>query len=180
MKAFARRDSATALLRKMGVAKTDYDKFITKKGDKFIVNVKAAEDSTPPFDPTPAAELMQPAAKKTPKAAKPAATKEEKPAAKKATKSVAKPAAAKEEKPAAVKEEKPTKKAAKPKAELRKVTETPTPKEGKGAFIRRLISLGYTNAEIWADIVVRYELDEGKKYYPGWYRYDMRRQGFEV
>lgn len=164
MKAFARRDSATALLRKMGVAKTDYDKFITKKGDEFIVNVKAAEDSTPPFEPTPAAELMKPAAKKTSKAAKPAA--------KKATKSVAKPAATKEEKPA--------KKAAKPKAELRKVTETPTPKEGKSAFIRRLISLGYTNAEIWADIVVRYELDEGKKYYPGWYRYDMRRQGFEV
>ena len=172
MKAFARRDSATALLRKMGVAKTDYDKFISKKGDEFLVDVKAAEDSTPPFDPTPAAELMKPAAKKTSKAAKPAAVKEEKPAAKKTTKSVAKPAATKEEKPA--------KKAAKPKAELRKVTETPTPKEGKGAFIRRLISLGYTNAEIWADIVVRYELDEGKKYYPGWYRYDMRRQGFEV
>lgn len=44
-KTFARRDSATALLRKMGIDKAKYGKFITEADGKFTVDVKAAEKS---------------------------------------------------------------------------------------------------------------------------------------
>lgn len=43
-KTYATRDSATALLKKMGVDKANYNLFISKTdGDKFVVNVSAAE-----------------------------------------------------------------------------------------------------------------------------------------
>jgi DNA-binding protein HU-beta len=46
LKTFTRRDSATALLRKMGIDKANYNEFITVKGDSFVVDVAAAEKST--------------------------------------------------------------------------------------------------------------------------------------
>jgi len=42
-KTYARRDSATATLRKMGIDKTLYKEFIGKSGNKFIVDITAAE-----------------------------------------------------------------------------------------------------------------------------------------
>jgi hypothetical protein len=181
MKTVNTRDAAAASLRKIGLDKTHYNKFITKNGDKFVVDMKAAEE----FKMNLATDAYVPAAK--PKAATRI----------KLTKSVdAKDARladkarkandandAKKAKAAA----KPAKKAATAKktkvvAVDRKVTEKPTEKEKKsrGKYIRRLISLGYTNSEVWTDIKAVFELDDSKKYYPGWYRFDMRRQGFDV
>lgn len=75
------------------------------------------------------------------------------------------------EKPA--KAEKPTasKKAAK--------TEKPT-KETKrtvSSVARDLIVAGKTNAEVWEVISKEFNLDDGKKGYPAWYRADCKRKG---
>lgn len=42
-KTVARRDSATTILRKIGINVRDYNAFIKADGDKFIVNVGAAQ-----------------------------------------------------------------------------------------------------------------------------------------
>lgn len=72
IKSYTRRDSATALLRKMGVAQPDYNKFITIVGGEYKVDVTAAEEhvgdndelapritvETPVTQPIPEPEVM--------------------------------------------------------------------------------------------------------------------------
>lgn len=42
---------------------------------------------------------------------------------------------------------------------------------------RELILEGYTNKEVWAAIKEEFELDENKKYYPAWNRGKLKREG---
>lgn len=84
VRAFARRDSATAALKKLGIKREDYDKIITVDADgkhsidadvvaKFVNSngAQPAGNSEPPFDPDPPA--------KPEPAAKPASAKADKP-----------------------------------------------------------------------------------------------------
>jgi hypothetical protein len=43
--------------------------------------------------------------------------------------------------------------------------------------IQSLISAGKTNAEIWDDVKVQFNMDDSKKYYPAWNRSMMVRKG---
>lgn len=85
VRAFARRDSATAALKKLGVKREDYDKIITVDSDgKHSIDMaevaKFADSSyvplsrsiEPPFDPDPPAKPDQPAKPAAAKPAKPA------------------------------------------------------------------------------------------------------------
>ena len=47
-KIYTRRDSATAVLRKLGVPTTDYARFIKRVGDEYHLDLKAAQDSRRP------------------------------------------------------------------------------------------------------------------------------------
>lgn len=54
------------------------------------------------------------------------------------------------------------------------------PKEPKitvSSRARDLIRNGKTNDEVWAVIQSEFNLDDGKKHYPGWYRAAMVRSG---
>lgn len=48
MKSYKRRDSATSVLRKMGIDKSQYDNFIHKVGDEYRLNMEAAKASLIP------------------------------------------------------------------------------------------------------------------------------------
>ena len=152
-KSFARRDSATALLRKMGIDKADYNKFITAKGDSFVVDVAAAEKSAIKGAEQAAVSAGEAKSKK-------ATTKPAKKAEPKAT------------------EKAPAKKAAKQFANP--VDQAPTPGQTTTNYVRTLISAGHTNAEIF-DALKRFkDFDDSKSYYPAWNRWAMRKEGFEV
>ena len=43
--------------------------------------------------------------------------------------------------------------------------------------VRAMVRAGKSNAEIWATIQPQFELTEDKKYYPRWYRNQMKRKG---
>lgn len=79
--------------------------------------------------------------------------------------------------------EKPAK-AAKPadKKEKPAKTEKPAkaakePKHTVSSVARDLIVAGKTNAEVWEVISKEFNLDDGKKGYPAWYRADCKRKG---
>jgi hypothetical protein len=48
---------------------------------------------------------------------------------------------------------------------------------GVSAVARELILAGKTNQEVWAVLKETFGLDDSKKYYPGWYRCEMKRKG---
>lgn len=159
IKSYARRDSATALLRKMGVAQIDYALFITLVGGEYRVDVTAAEEhvgdddelvpcvTTAPVETPVVHAIPEPEVMVIPK-----------PVAKvvepKATKKVVK-----------VQEPKV--------AEPTKVTEDMTVSD----VARTLILEGKTNKEVWAVIQAQFGLDDSKKSYPSWYRCELKRKG---
>ena len=127
-KLYLNRDSATSILRKLGIPKEHYSQFITEVNGKYDLNLSAATRflNAPP-----------------------------------------------DAKPSTVKP---------PIAKIR--TNTPPPKVRKAIvgtsiskFIRGMISDGKTNDEIWSVLSTDYGFDDSKKYYPGWYRCEMRRTG---
>lgn len=143
----ARRDSATTILRKLGVNSRDYNLFIRADKDGFVVDVDLAkqhvakvaeqtapraQDNTPPWDPSDESKPTK--AGKLPKAPRPAVKK-----------------AAKE--------------AVRPRDQSLSTT------------IRGLILKGLDNAAIWAQVQPAFNLDDKKRHYPAWYRGQMRRAG---
>jgi hypothetical protein len=66
--------------------------------------------------------------------------------------------------------------------EERKTSRTATPAIAETATeaIRRMIRAGSSNAEIWEVVKKQFNLDDKKKYYPAWYRFDLRRKGEKV
>lgn len=119
------RDSATSILRKLGVKPRDYNFFISKRDDgKLVVAVEAAtahlQSLLLPSTPAPKVE---------PKAAP----------------------AAKGEK-----------------------------KVSCSAVARDLILAGKTNDEVWVVIAEQFKLDQKKRGYPAWYRFQLRKTGHAV
>lgn len=195
-KSYRTRDNATAALRKMGIAKEDYDKFITKTRDGlYVVDFAAVESLKQENDKANAAAATIDASKRNLKALaakkgvkpQPAAQPgsemyKEKPAP---TPTPAAPApkakAPKAEKTPKAKAEKPIKptKAERP-VKAEKKTRMATVKDGKpsiGAAIRELVKAGKSNDEIWAVIQKEYNLPDDKRWYAAWYRADAKRKG---
>lgn len=147
IKSYARRDSATALLRKMGVDKSAYEFFITPtngqfdvdmtKVEKHLSDVKSFNDElvtcvvvgsteASVVHPIPEPEVIV-----IPKAT--------------------------------------TKKVAEPTKPAEEMTVSDV--------ARTLILEGKTNKEVWAVIKAQFNLDDSKKSYPSWYRCELKRKG---
>lgn len=145
---YARRDSATTALRKLGIDKADYHRFIDvlkdEDGTLFVVDTDAAK-----------AHL------KRRKTDKPAQTEAAKVAA------VARVAPVKKHAPTPVAKRVAAKKGAQAAANKRTVS----------AVARGLIADGKSNDEVWKLIKAEFKLDDAKKGYPAWYRAEMKRKG---
>lgn len=132
MKTFKRRDSATALLRKLGIKPENYNLFISLNGVDFFCDIVKAKQSlhAPPIKPL---------------------------TAKKSKKSTAKI------KPVFI--------------------EAPSADMSTRQYIRQLISSGYTNKQINNSLIKFKRLDLADKhkfYHPTYYRFKMRKEGFNV
>lgn len=171
-KTVTRRDSATAILRKLGVKPRDYDLFITVvpgadgESRTFVVKVTEAKTYLAGLKQVEAAQATQDAAAA-------ASADEEAPPKRQASPFdglVREPKSKAQRAPAA-------KKAPKAKPTPKAKGQTWQEKDTMSNVARRLILEGKTNAEVWEIIQPRYNLDEKKKYYPGWWRFELRRKG---
>lgn len=142
-KTFKTRDSATSLLRKMGINPRDYNLFIEKADDgQVICKVGMAEAhletlATGKYT-TEGMQVSQAVAKSVSKAVVKAGRRAIDPV-------VEKPAKAK--------------------------------RGGISHVARELILAGKTNQEVWAILKESFNLDDGKKHYPTWYRSELKRKG---
>lgn len=152
IKSYSRRDSATALLRKMGVEKVDYNKFIAVVdivagshvvGVEYHVDVTAAEGHVAQIKPDMLdhGQDVQPEPTVEPEAI-------------------------------------PKSPVAEPKATKKVVEPTKTAEEMTVSDVARtMILAGKTNKEVWATIKAQFNLDDSKKSYPSWYRCELKRKG---
>jgi hypothetical protein len=149
-KTYTTRDSATSLLRKLGIDKSDYGKFIKPATHQdsaiFIVDITAAEQhlSGKPSVAVPAVPKKKPASVPT----TPTDTK------------------------------KPLK------GTTPRETKHDTTRRGKhdrgrtvSSVARELILQGLDNNAVFAKLVDEFKLDADKKYYPAWYRSELRGKG---
>lgn len=194
------RDAATATLRKIGVAKQDYDDYICKKDGFFYVDVIGAEKSmkdekpvsnsdTREVDHSAANVIVAEAMLKGKKheavdhsasnagIAKALAADKKVPAGKAiATKHIVKAVKKAEAKKATVKT---------PLAKKAAKTDGPPPvakqkgeKETMAEATRRMLLAGKSNIECWEELLKQFPtIDEKKKQFPAWYRYDMKKKG---
>jgi hypothetical protein len=164
-KTFSSRSSATGALKKLGIQKEDYNRFIIKTSDgKLTVNVQAAVNYIKNLE----AEAL--AAKNKATAPKPAAPK---PAAPVSDKDQLKALAAKaKDKASKVAELAKTKDAEKKAKKSR---------EGTVSDICRKFIIEdpkRSNADVWALLKKQFPtLPEEHKWYPAWYRSQLRRKG---
>lgn len=158
IKTVTRRDSATAILRKIGIKPRDYNLFIeVTADDKFAVKVGAAE------------KHLKDLAGPSPKELKDRAEQEAKVIELRAK------LKRKVESEKAAKANKEAYRAAK--VVVNPITEAPAPGESCASYSRRMITAGHSNAELWAALVKHFQLDEGKRGYPAWYRWQMYKAG---
>jgi len=149
-KSFTRRDSATSVLRKMGVNSRDYNLFITLDAyGKFELNLDLAKAHVAKI----AEQTAHPEGRRT-------NDHEAKPAAKTSVRQAI--AKALDAKPAAA-----------------------TTKDGEAVetisqMARRLILASHSNKEVWEALVATFQLDQKKRGYPAWYRFELRKQGHKV
>lgn len=161
IKTVARRDSATTILRKLGLKPRDYNLFIEETADgKFAVKVGAAEKHLKDLA-GPSPEELKAKAEQEAKVTELRTKLERKVKSEKAAKA-----------------SKETFRAAQ--TVVNHITEAPTPGESCSSYSRRMITAGHSNAELWAALVEHFKLDAGKRGYPAWYRYQMRKAGEEV
>jgi hypothetical protein len=157
VKTVTRRDSATAILRKIGIKPRDYSLFIeTTADDTFAVKVGAAtahlESLAQPSDKTVVKELQ-----------------------------VKELRAQLEEKI-----EKKAIKAKRIQAYRNKLTVqcpvelVPTEGQSCSSYSAAIILAGHTNTEVWAALVEHFKLDDKKRGYPAWYRHHLRKAGHKV
>lgn len=150
---YTRRDSATAALRKLGIEKTDYHRFIDvlkdEDGTLFVVDVDAAKA----FVARAAAPKVVVPVKLDPVGNSEAAKRTA--AQKGSSKAITRSTSPKGGRPVAVK------------SATRSVS----------SVARALLAAGKTNEQVWAVIKAEFKLDDGKKGYPAWYRAEMLRKG---
>lgn len=157
VKTFATRDSATGLLRKMGINKADYNKFIsTTADDRFAVAVTLAEKHIN-GEKAPTKEEVAEKAKLQARA-------EELRADLKKTVTKAK---RKEEIVNSRRTNWEVKNA---------VTVAPIKNQSLSSYVISLIEAGHNNGEIFEAMEKHYDADKSKRHYPAWYRGLIRRQ----
>ena len=158
LKTCTTRDSATAALRKLGVDKSRYNQFINvtenNKVKTFIVDLAAAEKSVSHIPIPVEPPVLKVPTKKAPKATQPESPKIEelKVAPKESKKAVDKP------------------------------ERRGTHDRGRtvSSVARELILQGLDNNAVYGKLVDEFKLDETKKYYPAWYRSELRKKGHRV
>lgn len=144
IKKYSKRDSATAFLRKNGVSKENYDKYIHQEAAPgedavYCVNVALLNEDLSGVEKIVSGPTM---------------TRPQKPL---------------------VKKEKSDKKEKTNKAKGRGVVITTA--HNVSNICREMIINGFTNEEVWDTIKDEFNLDDNKKYYPSWYRCELRRRG---
>lgn len=161
IKTVTRRDSATAILRKLGIKPRDYNLFIAETADKqFAVKVGAAEKHL--------ADLAGPSEEELKLKAEQAAEVESL-----RTKLV--------RKVKSNKADKASKEAFRDAQVVANPTSmVPTDKESLTSYAKRVILAGHTNAELWAALVEHFNTDDKKRGYPAYYRFVLRKEGHEV
>lgn len=188
----SRRDSATTILRKMGINSRDYDVFITHAAStdgtptQFVVDIALAESHLKGLQQQMAAS--KPPAKKIVKvpSAKPVATSQEiqkvsdkvVPASKK---TIASPfPVATLTKGAVVVNEK-TGTASMPVFNSKGAVKIAYAGESVSKFCQNLILAGHSNEEVWIAIRDQFNLSyEKQRGYPAWYRHKLRKEGHPV
>lgn len=169
-KVYTVRDSATAALRKAGIDKALYSKYIKVVDGGFTIDSMAIIADELKSAMTEAVTTKTTAVKKAPvKKVVAAKTPTKKAVATKAP--TKKPATKPKKVPTVVRYEevKPPKAPQKQRAPSTKVT--------VASEIRRMVKLDKSNGEIWAVIQPQFDLPDSKKWYPSWYRSEMKRKG---
>lgn len=188
IKNFTKRDSATAFLRKLGISKIEYDRHITKIDGGFEVDYQPAS-ATVSDEPkeTEFSQLVQSQlVKKDDPAPEVKKAKVLKMGKGQATSKVALRQIKKAEpkKPNLGKGKKADKvdpkKLAVLKEELKKIVTPKTEKVTVSSRSRDLIRKGMTNPQVFAALQKEFGLSDDKKWYPCWYRNQMRRKGEKV
>lgn len=143
------RDSATNVLRKLGVKRPAYNLFITKlETGSWEVNLPKVHEAGYAIGPT---KLVQP----------PVTLAKAEKAAKRAKKTEKKLPV---EKPVKFKKEEVVKAPVERKVSISSVAEA-------------MILDGKTNEEVFKALQLQFKLDDGRKTYPSWYRSRLKRQG---
>lgn len=173
VKVVANRDSATAILRKLGISKANYGNFIDKKDGEFHINIAAAKESL--LAATGGLRMVERQAEK-----KEEIMEELKEEVKEELKEELKAEIKQEIKSAVKKRVGATGK--KPilmpvPAGKSKITVKGAAKRTVSSVIRELIYQGKTNKEIWDLVQAEFNLSADKKWYPAWYRSDLKRSG---
>lgn len=152
VKTVTRRDSATALLRKLGIKPRDYNLFIdVTADDTFAVKVGAAEKHLKDLTGPSPEELATKAKLEADVAAARTAL----------AKKVGGQRRAEASKAAFRASQTP----------VTEVTTAPASGESCAAYARRLLEAGHSNAEMWVALVQHFNLDDKKRGYPAWYRW---------
>lgn len=201
------RDAATAILRKLGVDKDDYDDYIVKKDGIFYTDVLGAEKAMKDDKPVTAADVREVdhsaanavVAEAMLKGTKKVVAKPEAVDHSASNTGIAKVLAAEKAPAKKVATVKPLPKAtqekmaaaakvvmASIKKESKKVVKEGTPpvaaqkgqKETVAEATRRMLLEGKSNIEIWEELLKQFPtIDEKKKQFPAWYRFDMKKKG---
>lgn len=167
VKTVARRDSATAILRKIGIKPRDYNAFIKETADeKFAVDVTAAEKHLK--------NLLGPTEEEKAKAAEQAKLTAQALELRDQLKVVVTKARVAEKRVDAYR---------KRKVDANKVVNPVKikPLEGERCkrYVYRLIDAGHSNIEIWEAIKREFNLDDKKRLYPAWYRWEKAKGELE-
>lgn len=161
VKTVTRRDSATAILRKIGIKPRDYNLFIAEIDDgKFAVRVEDAEKHLK--------ALVGPSEEEVAKQAALAKQAQELRAQLETKVKTTKVVKARKQATVASR------------TVNNPITEGPKDGESCSSYSRRMILAGHNNAELWAALVEHFNLDEKKRGYPAWYRFQMRKAGEQV
>lgn len=206
------RDAATAILRKLGVDKDDYDDYIVKKDGIFYTDVLGAEKAMKDDKPVTAADVREVdhsaanavVAEAMLKGTKKVVAKTETADHSASNTGIAKVLATEKRVPAkkavvvkpltkaegvAVKAlTTPPKKDAKVVVPAKKAPVKPEgvppvaaqkgQKETVAEATRRMLLEGKSNIEIWEELLKQFPtIDEKKKQFPAWYRFDMKKKG---
>ena len=148
MKSVKTRDSATSILRKLGINSRDYNLFIDKYEGGFHVRISDAKKHV-------ASGMLTDLIANKDVVVKPAATPEGE---------LAKELAGNKQLPPVDKE-----KVAKLVSKVKRQTIS--------SLTEELIIAGKQNHEVWSAIKERFKLGDDKKHYPSWFRSRLRRQG---
>jgi hypothetical protein len=183
----SRRDSATTILRKMGINSRDYDVFIKNIDGQFEVNVALAESHLIGLKQQAAVSKV-PTKKivKVPSTKEPVATSSEiqkvsekvVPASKK---TIASPFPIESLTKGAIAVDTKSGSASMPKTKSNGAVKIAYAGESMSEFSRKLILAGHSNAEVWVAIKDQFNMDyEKQRGYPAWYRHKLRKQGHPV